>query len=305
MYKIKYNITDFQKQGGTMNSSVNFNTDISSYDINTKIDLHIHTTASDGTWSPEELIEKLEEKDIQIFSVTDHDTIDNITKISRLAEYKNLLFIPGVEISSLSGNNYYHILCYNFDTKNQKLLKILKQNTLMLDERDDSSIEFLENKGMNVSFSEYMSYRNNRQRGGWKALNYAMDKGLCSDYKDFFKLFSKLGLSFEMPRFPSPKEVIDTVKKAGGIPVLAHPGAEFYPDNYRHVLDFFLNKGIMGIECYHPENSPDITKYCMDFCRNTKLLITGGSDCHGDFVRTRKLGYPKITLEMLKLGKIL
>ena len=105
--------------------------------------------------------------------------------------------------------------------------------------------------------------------------------------------------------YASPEIVISAVIKAGGIPVLAHPGTKFYNNDYRVTIDFMLVKGIKGIECFHPENCEEVTGYCIDFCKKNKLYITGGSDSHGDFVKERILGKPEIWLDQIEVGSMI
>lgn len=271
-------------------------------EIREKVDMHIHTSASDGTWTPEKLIEKIIEKDIKVFSVTDHDSVENVKRASELANLNgNLIFIPGVEINTLIKDKNYHILGYGIDPLNDKLSTFINANRNLLADSDNENIKFLETKYPNVSFLDYMNYKNNSERGGWKSLNYLADKGLCTNFREFFELFDE---GFGSTVFPPPYEAVEAIIQAGGIPVLAHPGAAFYDKDYKSILNEFLEQGIKGIECYHPENSIEITNYCLEFCKKNQLLITGGSDCHGDFIKTRKIGTPDIRLEQLNLGSL-
>ena len=154
-----------------------------------KIDLHIHTSASDGTWSPETLIQNVIQAGIEIFSVTDHDTVENIAAVSDLAIGTDLTFIRGVEINAYSDGHIFHILGYNIDTENERLNNILLKNRAFFEHQNKHSMAILRERRHPVSPDEYDRYINNPERGGWKALNYAIDKGLCQSYKDFFNLF--------------------------------------------------------------------------------------------------------------------
>jgi predicted metal-dependent phosphoesterase TrpH len=270
-------------------------------DPNTKIDLHMHTTASDGSWSPERMVNEIRIKGINVFSVTDHDTVENIKKVQEIIKGEVPVFIPGVEINTSRSNHNYHILGYFIDINNEYLQRLIENNRDILERKDTECIKYLEESGMKDLSSEYQNYENNRERGGWKALNFSIDKGLCSSCKEFFKLFEKFGNPFEQVNFPSPHEVIEAINDAGGVAVLAHPGATFYGGDYKEVVSYMIGQGIQGIECYHPENNQETTDYCLESCRKHELIITGGSDCHGDFVKTRSLGTPEIRLGQLKL----
>lgn len=266
-----------------------------------KIDMHIHTTASDGTWTIEQLIENLILNDIKIFSVTDHDSLKNTEKAGNLAIGAGLKFIQGIEINTFYNKTNYHILGYGIDPHNKGLNELTLKNKKLLEANNQKSISFLESKGLNVALEEYLEYNNDFSRGGWKALNYAIDKGLCTNYIEFMQILVKWGNPFEKEGFPSPGEAIEVIIAAGGIPVLAHPGAAFYGSDFMNTIQFILGQGIKGIECYHPENNLEVLNYCINICKSKKLFITGGSDCHGDFVKSRKLGQPDIRLAMLDL----
>ena len=269
-----------------------------------KIDLHIHTSASDGTWSPETLIQNITDAGIKIFSVTDHDTVENIATISDLTIGTNLTFIKGVEINTYNEGKIFHILGYNIDTENERLNSILSKNRAFIERKNKNSIAILMKMGHPVSPDEYDQYKNRPERGGWKALNYLIDKGLCQTYKEFFNLFDEKEDFFTMNVEVKPEEAISCVKEAGGIPVLAHPGSGLYDIDYEKIVSIVLEMGIDGLECYHPENSPEVTKYCLEICKKNNLYITGGSDCHGEFVKKRRLGKPNIDLIDLKIWNL-
>lgn len=269
-----------------------------------RVDLHVHTTASDGTWGPEDLVKNLLVAGIHLFAVTDHDTTENLAGAASIARENGLEFITGVEVSTSYNGRNYHILGLGMNPEHEGLQTMLKRNRELMEAKDDESIKYLEGKLPNVSFDDYKKYVYNPERGGWKALNYLIDKGLCSSYRDFFGLFDGWGNPFEKLIFASPGEAIKTISMAGGVPILAHPGADFYDRDYKSLISFMIGEGIKGIECYHPENSEEITRFCLEICKSKDLLVTGGSDCHGEFVAGRYLGHPEIRLSQLKLDGI-
>lgn len=271
---------------------------------NIKVDLHVHTTASDGTWSPEDLVENLLIAGIELFAVTDHDTTENLAETAAMAKEHGLKFVTGVEVDASYNGRNYHILGLGIKPEDRELQVLLRRNRKLMEAKDDESIKYLEGKFPNVSFDDFKRYVNDPERGGWKALNYLIDKKLCTGYKDFIGLFAGWGNPFEKLIFASPGAAIKTIHMAGGVSILAHPGAEFYDRDYKALITFMIGEGISGIECYHPENSPEITRYCLETCRSNDLLVTGGSDCHGGFVAGRCLGRPDIRLSQLRLDGI-
>jgi len=271
---------------------------------NIKVDLHVHTTASDGTWRPEELVENLLSAGIELFAVTDHDSTESLAEAAAIARGHGLKFVTGVEVNATYNSRNYHILGLGIDPENKGLQALLRRNRGLMEAKDDESIKYLESKFANVCFDDFKRYVNDPGRGGWKALNYLIDKKLCTSYKDFFGLFAGWGNPFEKLIFASPGEAIKTIHMAGGVSILAHPGAGFYDKDYKAIIKFMIGEGIRGIECYHPENGPEITRYCLETCRSNDLLVTGGSDCHGEFVAGRCLGRPDIRLSQLRLDGI-
>ena len=274
------------------------------YQSNVRVDLHIHTTASDGTWSPEELVNNLREAGIQLFAVTDHDSTANLAETAALAKEQGLQLIKGVEVNTSYNNRNYHILGLGIDPGDTGLQDLLKRNRDLMGQKDDESIEYLEGRYPGVSLEEYMGYINHPERGGWKALNYLIDQKLCHNHRDFFDLFRDWGNPFERLIFATPQKAALAIKEAGGVPILAHPGAAFYDKDYRTVISYMIEAGIGGIECYHPENSPEITRYCLEVCQSRGLVVSGGSDCHGDFLPARWLGNPDIRLGQLRIDEI-
>ncbi len=158
-----------------------------------RCDLHIHTTASDGTWTTERLIREIKDSGIQIFAVTDHDSTANVTAAQKLAREAGLRFVPGVEISATLEGKLFHILGYGIDPANLSLRQLLSHNTEIMMKKDDDSIKTLIEEGYAIDFESYLVYEKDAERGGWKALNFLIDAGLCRDAGDFFsRLFKGL-----------------------------------------------------------------------------------------------------------------
>ncbi|MCY6485186.1 PHP domain-containing protein [Clostridium aestuarii] len=267
-----------------------------------RVDLHIHTTASDGSYEPERIIKEAKKKDIQLIAITDHDEVANVELTKSIAKKYDIAYLPGIEVSSTLEGELFHILAYGTDNTNKELIQLLEHNKYLLQKKDDDSIRYLIEKGYNIDYLEYEKYEYDKKRGGWKALNFLIDEGLCKDVGDYFStLFcEKNGIQF--PEFNHTKEVIDIIKRANGIPVLAHPYYEGYDIPVRQKLDKFLKLGIEGIECFHPNHSDEITDRCIQWCRENGVISTAGSDFHGDFIEQRKMGFPKTTIKDINLG---
>lgn len=267
-----------------------------------KVDLHIHSYYSDGTWDPEEVVRAALNNDVGIMSITDHDDLRGILEGEISAKNLNIKYLRGIEISSTLNDELFHILAYGMDISNKELLALIEENTKKLEEKDDNTIKYLIDEGYHIDFEEYLNYENNPRRGGWKALNFLIDKKLCEDVGDYFGRLFKDKHAMQFPVFKHPSEVIEIVKKAGGVSVLAHP--YYYPSNEEVStrLGKFLEYGIEGFECIHPNHSEKVTRECIEWCKKNKLIITAGSDSHGDFIKSRIIGKPEAKISDINLG---
>lgn len=269
-----------------------------------RADLHIHTTASDGSWTPEQLVNKVRKAGIKLFAVTDHDSVRNIPLTRQLAAEAGIDFLPGVEVSTTTGNTAFHILGYGIDPAAADLQRVLRHNTELLEEVDRDSIRKLIADGFKIDYDEYCAYRHDPARGGWKSLSFLIEKGFCRDVKDFFANLFTTDRGIFFPEFLPPAEVIGAIKAAGGMAILAHPGSDFHGPSLEETLDYFRHEEIAGLECFHPGHDAATTRRVLTWCRKNELLVTGGSDCHGVFVPQRRLGLPLIQLDQLLLGEL-
>ena len=156
-----------------------------------QVDLHIHTTASDGTWTAAELIEQAQLNNIGALAITDHDSVGNVAEAQRLAKAAGLLYLPGTELNSTKAGLNFHILGYGIDIYNARLQELMDHNVKLLEDKDIQSIAILEKEGWSVNLEEFFHYSYDPRRGGWKALAYLIDKGLCTGVDDFFKRIFK------------------------------------------------------------------------------------------------------------------
>ena len=176
-----------------------------------KVDLHIHSTASDGTWTPQDLVNAAQGAGLGIIAVTDHDSTANVCETVRCAKEAGITCIPGVEICSTKDGISFHILGYGIDTANKPLQELLAHNTHLLEQKDDDSVQLLIKQGWPLDFEEFKNYAYDRRRGGWKSLAYLIDKGLCTGVNDFFKRIFTAEHNLGFPEFPSIREVIDAI----------------------------------------------------------------------------------------------
>jgi predicted metal-dependent phosphoesterase TrpH len=267
------------------------------------LDLHLHTQASDGTLTPEELVAKAAAKGLTGIAVTDHDTTDSLERTAKAAAEHGLVFIPGVEISaSYTQHTAFHILGYGIDPENRELQAVLRHNLAAWDKNEEDSLLALEKLGIKIDGERYEYWKNHPERGGWPLLNVMIEMGLVADTGEYFGKYFGLGRpAYVTTEFVSIPAAVAAIKAAGGVPVLAHPGLYRVDDSVKGEKlasqpDFFpelLSFGIEGIEVFANYHTPEETAYFLEACRRHNLLVTGGSDYHGDFAG-RTLGEPRL-----------
>lgn len=270
-----------------------------------RADLHIHSTASDGTWDPGQVVAAAEQAGLGLLALTDHDSVANVAETEKLAKAAGLRFIPGVELNATKAGHNYHVLAYGIDYTHPELVDLCAANWELLRQKDVDSIAHLEALGWPVTAKEFAGYTYDRHRGGWEALAYLQDKGLCTDVRDFFKRIFTEENSLGFPEFPSFAQVIKVVHAAGGLALCAHVASDFHGAGLQVCLPQLVEEALDGFECYHSGHSPEDSKLLAHYCQRHNLCISGGSDCHGSFVATRHLGIPVLDSAQLYLPGIL
>ena len=268
------------------------------------IDLHVHTQASDGTWGPGEAIAKAARIGLHAVALTDHDSLASVEAGAMAAIEAGICFVTGVEITAGSNDvEVLHVLGYGVDGKNRAFADVLSFNQRAWEENERQSLANLAGLGIRIDSSRYDYWVRHREAGGWPTYNCLVELGVVRDYREYFERYFGRGRpAYVTTSFVRPEQAVVAVRNAGGVPVLAHPGA--YDPGGRTILDrpgfldSMVEMGIEGFEVFANENNPAVTRLLMTYCQNHDLLITGGSDCHGDFAG-RTLGQPPVPDEYL------
>ena len=276
------------------------------------VDLHIHTYYSDGTMSPKEVVEDAKRKNLGIIAITDHDVLDSYEELKVEAEKAGIIAIRGVEIDSIFEGHLVHLLAYKFED-NEKLFKLINHAKDQLLETSIELIRRMENDYEGISLEDYNSYEYERRKGGWKGIHYLHDRKITEGLFDGVKFYGKYDCGHEKFAFPSVGEVCNTVHDANGYVVLAHPCNYYSNKNKEEILvklEILKSLGIDGVECYYPANSDLMTNTCLEFCKDNNLIITAGSDGHGDFGAVSKgieyyIGAINKDSEILNINKLL
>lgn len=248
-------------------------------------DLHMHSYYSDGTMSPREIVEDAKKRNVQLIAITDHNVLESYTELKEAAEEFGIKVIRGVEIDARFEDIVVHILAYNFED-NENLFNLVHKAKNELLETSIELIKRMENDYENISSEDYEAYDYDKRKGGWKGIHYLFDRGITSELFEGVKYYGKYKCGHEYFDYPTVEEVVKAVHEANGYVVLAHP-CNYYKNNTKEEvlekLEKFKSIGIDGVECYYPANSEMMTETCVEFCKNNDMIITVGSDSHGEF----------------------
>ena len=248
-------------------------------------DLHMHSYYSDGTMSPREIVEDAKKRNVQLIAITDHNVLDSYTELKEAAEEFGIKVIRGVEIDARFEDIVVHILAYNFED-NENLFNLVHKAKNELLETSIELIKRMENDYENISSEDYEAYDYDKRKGGWKGIHYLFDRGITSELFEGVKYYGRYKCGHEYFDYPTVEEVVKAVHEANGYVVLAHP-CNYYKNNTKEEvlekLEKFKSIGIDGVECYYPANSEMMTETCVEFCKNNDMIITVGSDSHGEF----------------------
>ena len=248
-------------------------------------DLHMHSYYSDGTMSPREIVEDAKKRNVQLIAITDHNVLDSYTELKEAAEEFGIKVIRGVEIDSIFEGHLVHLLAYKFND-NENFFKLVNKAKENLLETSVELIRRMEKDYENISLEDYNSYEYDRRKGGWKGIHYLFDRGITSELFEGVKYYGQYKCGHEYFDYPTVEEVVKAVHEANGYVVLAHP-CNYYKNNTKEEvlekLEKFKSIGIDGVECYYPANSEMMTETCVEFCKNNDMIITVGSDSHGEF----------------------
>lgn len=248
------------------------------------IDLHVHTTASDGTMSPAELVRYAKGKGLRTIAITDHDTIEGIEEGLQEGSKRGLEVIPGVELSVDYSNGTMHLLGYYIDITCTELtdkLMVLQQARA---ERNLKMIDKLRALGMEIDLAEVATVAEHGQIGRPHFAQAMVKKGYVQNIPDAFDRYLRKGGPAYMEKFRlSAEEAIHVIRTAGGVTVLAHPFTlnQPQPHEFDAVIGELKQRGLEGIEVHYPEHSEGQKKLYRDVAQQYGLLITGGSDFHG------------------------
>mgnify|MGYP000949383284 FL=1 len=262
------------------------------------VDLHLHTMFSDGVLTPEELVVRCREASVQVIAVTDHDTVAGLPRAAAEARRQGIRLIEGVELSIEYQGQDIHVLGYGVSAGHGAFAAMLGELERAREERLHGMLGRLSGLGLPLTAEEVRSRALGRVIGRPHVAEALLARGWIENYNDAFRYYIGAGCPAYLPnRTLAPENAIAVIRAAGGVPVLAHPGA--YAD-WSAVLDRFVQAGALGIEVHHPRHDPDLAQTMAEEARRRGLIPTGGSDFHGGGRGDASPGTWGVTVEVVE-----
>jgi predicted metal-dependent phosphoesterase TrpH len=264
------------------------------------IDLHLHTSFSDGISSPEQVAEAAVDMNLSAIALTDHDTIEGCSHLKKHCINKGIEFIPGTELSVDIEGNEMHLLGYFLDIENQLLIE---QTTIYQQNRINRIIELVErlNKtGIDLNADQVFNLAKCKAPGRPHLARALVKYGFCKSNNEAFSRFLRKGSPTWVPKINANyRDGIKLIHQAGGLAVMAHPGL----NNIDNLIPNLVDAGLDGIECWHTRHKKSTEKRYREMTVQLNLIATGGSDCHGPQKGLPIIGTKKVPYEILEMMK--
>lgn len=260
------------------------------------VDLHIHSTASDGTLSPAAVVAAAKDVGLDTISLCDHDSVAGVDEAIRAGTALGVSVIPGVEFSSETDDISVHILGYFVDQNDVELGRLLSSLRDVRLNRARAIVQVLTDAGYAVRLETVLEFANGGSVGRAHVAMALVKAGYVPTMSKAFSRFLGRGKPFYVPKpVAEPEVVIATIKKAGGLAVLAHPGVS----GTEHLIDRLQTAGLEGIEVYHAQHSTEERERYTTMALERGLVATGGSDFHSPGESRPQLGDGRVPEEAL------
>jgi 3',5'-nucleoside bisphosphate phosphatase len=260
------------------------------------IDLHSHSTASDGSLTPSELVYAAQKAGLSAIALTDHDTVGGLSEFIETAHHLDITAIPGIELAASWYHTSIHILGYGIDHTSPSLSAFVSG---LIDRRHDRNrkiIDMLNDRGLELTHDDVLSVSAGATPGRPHIAQLLVSKGYVATVKDAFQTYIGNPHIRSIPHaLPMPEVSIAAIHEAGGIASWAHPTGinNRAPSSVRKIARTLKGKGLDAIEGYYSEYSAEQQEFVLTIARDENLKVTGGSDFHGDALPQTKLGVGK------------
>jgi predicted metal-dependent phosphoesterase TrpH len=261
------------------------------------VDLHAHTTASDGTYAPAELVEEAVRRGLRVLAITDHDSTEGVgPALAAARAHPALEIVPGIEINTEVDGAEVHVLGYFVDHEAAWLGDLMREFRQERAGRVGRIAERLAALGMPIDPAEVLALVREGSAGRPHVAQVMVRKGYVASVREAFDRYLRAGgPAYVGHRRLTVREACALIRRAGGVAVMAHPG---FNDGAESLVRELAGEGLLdGVECYYAEHSPEQTARFVGLCRELGLVPTGGSDFHGPAVRAATLGQPSVPWE--------
>lgn len=267
-----------------------------------RIDLHLHTTYSDGSMTPAEVVALAHQAGITAMAITDHDIVDGIPDAMEAAAGLGIEVVPGVECSSRLNGQELHILGYFFDWQDPVFREHLTQQRRSRQARTPQIIERLNHLGLELSEDDVTAKAGAGSIGRPHIAQVLVDKGYVRNVQEAFTRYLGDGAEACVPRsLPDTPDVIAWIRRAGGVPVLAHPAwARCRGEPLSRLCAQLKDAGLSGLEVFYSTHTRQQTSRYLELAKQLDLLVTGGSDFHGAVNPMVQVGRGKGNLKVPK-----
>jgi 3',5'-nucleoside bisphosphate phosphatase len=265
-----------------------------------KFDLHLHSTASDGRYSPEELVNTAATLGLEVIAITDHDSVEGVAPALKAAQaFPTLKVIPGVEVSTDVPHGEVHVLGYFIDCTDAELIKKLVELRGSRKIRAQKMIAKLANLGIHIEWERVQEIAGSGSVGRPHIAQAIMEKGYVQSSKEaFVKYIGREGPAYAEREKMTPEEVVELLVRVGGLPVLAHPADM---ENLEDLIPRLQRVGLIGLEVYYSNYNPRSIQQLASIAHKHGLIATGGSDYHGlDNTTETPIGGVKVPPECIK-----
>lgn len=251
------------------------------------IDLHLHTKASDGDLTPEELIDLAITKGIKTIAITDHDTIDGLESAIQYSKGKDIFVIPGVELEATTQHGQMHIVGLFIDYKNKDFIKKIDQIHLDRVKRNEIFIKEFNKMGFDITIEELQEVSDGKTIGKPHFAKLFLRKNYIQTKSEMFdNYFNKPPLNKYKKGNNTAKEIIEAIKKCGGIVILAHPQSlKLSHDELVEKIKELKSYGLDGLECYHSLQTPEQMVEFKQIALDLDLIYSKASDYHGPITK--------------------
>jgi 3',5'-nucleoside bisphosphate phosphatase len=259
-------------------------------------DLHLHTHFSDGTFSPEEIVERASRVGFAALALTDHDTVEGCERMAIACAAAKIEFITGAELTAEHHDIEIHILSYFIDPRNERFLQEIARFQTVRQNRIREMAARLNEIGVPLNAADVFALANCSSPGRPHVARALVQAGLCSSLDEAFERYLKKNRPAWVPKARmSALEAVELIHQAGGLAVMAHPGL----NKSDEIIPDLVAAGLDGIECFHTKHSTAMGERYLEIADRFKLLVTGGSDCHGrskgkPLIGTIKLPYTHV-----------